>query len=129
VTCAGRQPADRQTFGSDGLAGQDLLSYEIFVKNAKDELEGYQFPGWMMPINQFGNIAGFVAQLGSGTNAQPFRTVQDYDNWHKRASHVPAIFEPALPNIADGLHQMRREDRETLVRRQRTGVFDLGLAT
>jgi uncharacterized protein (DUF885 family) len=92
-----------EAIGPAGLSGQDLLSYEIFVKNAKDELEGYQFPGWMMPINQFGNIAGFVAQLGSGTNAQPFRTVQDYDNWRKRAANVPAIFDTAILNMREGM--------------------------
>ena len=92
-----------EAIGPAGLSGQDLISYEIFVKNAKDELEGYQFPVWMMPINQFGNIAGFVAQLGSGTNAQPFRTVQDYDNWRKRASNVPAIFDTAILNMREGM--------------------------
>ena len=92
-----------EAIGPAGLTGQDLISYEIFVKNAKDELEGEKFPGWMMPINQFGNIAGFVAQLGSGTNAQPFRTVQDYDNWRKRASNVPAIFDTAILNMREGM--------------------------
>ena len=92
-----------EAIGPAGLSGQDLISYEIFVKNAKDELESYQFPGWMMPINQFGNIAGFVAQLGSGTNAQPFSTVQDYDNWRKRASNVPAIFDTAILNMREGM--------------------------
>ena len=92
-----------EAIGPAGLSGQDLISYEIFVKNSKDELEGDKFPGWMMPINQFGNIAGFVAQLGSGTNAQPFVTVQDYDNWRKRAANVPAIFDTAILNMREGM--------------------------
>ena len=42
----------------------------------------------MQPINQFGSFASFFAQLGSGTSAQPFKTVKDYDNWLKRARRV-----------------------------------------
>ena len=31
-----------EAVGSDGLSGQDLLSYEIFVRNAKNQLESFQ---------------------------------------------------------------------------------------
>ena len=58
-----------EAVGPAGLSGQDRLSYDIFVKNAKDSLEGEQFPGYLMPMNQFTNLAGFAAQLGSGTGA------------------------------------------------------------
>lgn len=89
--------------GPDGLEGQARLSYDIFVKNAKDALEGERFPGHLMPINQFGNIAGFAAQLGSGSSAQPFKTVQDYENWRKRAAKLPEIFDQAIVNMREGM--------------------------
>jgi uncharacterized protein (DUF885 family) len=92
-----------EAIGPDGLEGQDLLSYEIFVRNAKDELASEQFPGWMQPVNQFYNIASTVVQLGSGTGAQPFKTVEDYDNWSKRASQVPVIFDQAIANMKQGV--------------------------
>ena len=68
--------------------GQDLLSYEIFVRDAKNSLEAEQFPDWMLPVNQFGSIASFAVQLGSGTGAQPFKTVKDYDNWLARGARA-----------------------------------------
>ena len=77
-----------EAVGPDGLSGQDRLSYDIFVKNAKDSLEGEQFPGYLMPMNQFTNLAGFAAQLGSGTGAQPFKTVKDYDDWRARGGKI-----------------------------------------
>ena len=92
-----------EAVGPAGLSGQDRLSYDIFVKNAKDSLEGEQFPSYLMPMNQFYNLAGFVAQLGSGTGAQPFATVKDYDNWRARGSKVPAIFDQAIANMREGM--------------------------
>jgi uncharacterized protein (DUF885 family) len=92
-----------EAVGSDGLTGQDLLSYQIFVRDAKIELEGERFPGWMQPINQFYNIGSTVVQLGSGTGAQPFKTVQDYDNWKQRATQVPVLFDQAIANMREGM--------------------------
>ncbi len=92
-----------EAVGSEGLQGQDLLSYEIFVGSAKKSLEGERFPGWMQPVNQFYNVASTIVQLGSGTGAQPFRTVRDYDNWNKRASQVPALFDQAIANMREGM--------------------------
>lgn len=94
--------AQVEAVGSDGLEGQDLLSYEILIGDLRDELEGEKFPGWMQPVNQFYNIASTVVQLGSGTGAQPFDTVEDYDNWHTRASQVPVLFEQAIANMKQG---------------------------
>lgn len=94
-----------EAVGPDGLSGQDRLSYDIFVKNAKDTLEGEKFPGYLMPIDQFNNIAAFAAQLGSGTNAQPFKTVKDYDNWRARGAKLPPIFDQAILNMREGMRQ------------------------
>lgn len=92
-----------EAVGPAGLSGQDRLSYDIFVKNAKDSLEGEQFPGYLMPMNQFTNLAGFAAQLGSGTGAQPFKTVKDYDDWRARGGKMPAIFDQAIVNMREGM--------------------------
>ena len=89
--------------GAEGLSGQDLLSYEIFVRDAELEIEADQFPDWMAPINQFRNLANFAVQLGSGTGAQPFKTVKDYDNWIARAKRVPVLFDTAIANMREGV--------------------------
>ncbi len=92
-----------ETVGPEGLEGQPLLSYQIFVRDAKDELESEQFPGWMQPINQFYNLAGMAVQLGSGTSAQPFKTVEDYANWRERATQIPVLFDQAIANMKLGV--------------------------
>ena len=35
-----------EAIGSEGLTGQDLLSYEIFVEDAKDTLDSFQSGNW-----------------------------------------------------------------------------------
>jgi uncharacterized protein (DUF885 family) len=92
-----------EAIGSDGLAGQDLLSYQIFVRNAKNSLESDQYPGWMMPVSQMGSTASMAVQLGSGTGAQPFKTVKDYDNWLARGARLPVLFDTAIDNMRQGI--------------------------
>ncbi|WP_435003381.1 DUF885 domain-containing protein [Xanthomonas arboricola] len=92
-----------EALGPDGLSGQDLLSYQIFVRDARSALAAEQFPSWMLPINQFYNIASIAVVLGSGTGAQPFKTVKDYDNWSRRAVGIPELFDQAITNMRAGM--------------------------
>src|SRR5688572_6367101 len=94
-----------ESVGSAGLGEEDLISYEIFVRDAKQELESEKFPGWLLPVNQFRNLASLMAQFGSGTSAQPFKTVDDYDDWRKRASQVPVLFDQAIANMKQGIER------------------------
>ncbi len=92
-----------EAIGADGLQGQALLSYQIFVRDAKNSLEADQYPTWMQPINQMGGMPSFAVQLGSGTGAQPFKTVKDYDNWLARGNRLPALFDTSIANMREGM--------------------------
>ena len=92
-----------RAIGAGGLAGQDRLSYDVFVRGREMDLEGLQHPQHLLPINQFNNLANQVAMLGSGTGAQPFKTVADYDAWLRRASRVPVVFDQAIANMREGI--------------------------
>lgn len=91
-----------EALGSEGLQGQDLLSYEIFVRDARTSLAAEQFPSWMLPINQYYNLSSIIAMLGSGAGAQPFHTVKDYENWSQRSLGVLPLFEQAIANMREG---------------------------
>ncbi|MFC3549992.1 DUF885 domain-containing protein [Lysobacter cavernae] len=92
-----------EAVGSEGLTGQDLLNYEIFTKDAKDQIEAFQFPGWMAPVNQMDSTASLAVQFGSGDGAQPFKTVQDYDNWLKRGARIPVLLDTEIANMQQGI--------------------------
>ena len=89
--------------GTKGLTGQDRLSYDIFTLNRESALDAYNFPEDLLPIDQFYNIANSFAQLGSGTGAQPFATVKDYDDWLKRAAVFPTVLDQAILNMRAGV--------------------------
>jgi len=95
--------AKAKAIGSDGLTGQALLSYKIFLQQQQDQVDGERFHNEYLPIDQFNNLALLAVQLGSGTDAQPFATVKDYDNWLARASKIPALFDQAIANMQEGV--------------------------
>jgi len=92
-----------EAVGAAGLEGQDLLNHQIFVRNLRAQLETEKFPGWMLPVNQMGGFHTFAVQLGSGTGAQPFDTVEDYENWLARAGRLPGIFATSIENMREGM--------------------------
>ena len=92
-----------EKIGSQGLQGQDLLSYEMFVRDARASLAAETHPAWMQPISQYYNLGSIMAILGSGAGAQPFNTVQDYDNWSRRSLGIPPLFDQAIANMREGV--------------------------
>ena len=92
-----------RAIGEDGLEGQDLLSYRIFVAERELALEGERFPGWMLPVSQMDSLASYAVLLGSGQSAQPFKTVADYDNWLARAARIPVLIDTEIANMRQGM--------------------------
>jgi uncharacterized protein (DUF885 family) len=98
------------------LAGQDQLSYQMFIKDREMDLRGMQYPGHLMPINQFRNPVNFFVQLGSGNNAQPFNTAEDYRNFISRADDFSVLIEQAISNMRDGMAQGYVQPRALMVK-------------
>ena len=70
---------------SSKLKGQALLSYEILKRDLAFSKRGFEFPSYMMPINQMSGLHNVFVGLGSGQSAQPFKTIEDYKNFVGRA--------------------------------------------
>jgi uncharacterized protein (DUF885 family) len=87
------------------LSGQDRLTWDVFVRAREQAIEGARFPDELMPVDQFNGLPQTMAQLGSGTGSQPFATVQDYDNWLKRAGGFPAWVDQAIANMREGMRR------------------------
>lgn len=92
-----------EKIGPQGLTGQDLLSYQIFVRDAQMSLAAEKYPSWQMPISQYYNLGSIMAILGSGSGAQPFNTVADYDAWSRRSLGIPPLFDQAIANMREGM--------------------------
>lgn len=57
----------------------------------------------LMPINQMWTINLTVGQLASGSSAQPFKTVNDYENWLKRLDGFHVWMQSAITNMKQGI--------------------------
>jgi len=86
----------------DLLQGQDRLGYDIFKRDMVLSLEGFQFNGHLMPVNQFHSTPIFFAELGSGNSLHPFKTVKDYDNFLERVKGFQVWVDTAIDNMRKG---------------------------
>lgn len=87
------------------LDEQQRLSYEIFKRDRQMTIEGLSYPTHLLPVDQFYNIAGRYAMLGSGQSSQPFRSVKDYENWAQRMQQIPQVLDQAIANMEEGIEQ------------------------
>lgn len=92
-----------EAISPEALDEQRRLSRELFLRDARHELDSFRFPGELMPINQFRSVPNTFAMLGSGTSAQPFETVGDYENFLKRVDGFTAWVEQAIVNMRAGM--------------------------
>jgi uncharacterized protein (DUF885 family) len=87
------------------LPAADQLSYDVFKSGREREIEGFKFPAELIPLNQFYSTPNTFAQLGSGDGMQPFKTVQDYDNFLKRLDGFVAWTDQAIVNMREGVQR------------------------
>ncbi|MFQ3199127.1 MAG: hypothetical protein ACI81A_002856 [Paraglaciecola sp.] len=88
---------------ASALSGQDLLSYEIFLRDREIAIKGAQFPAHLMPIHQMGGAHSYFASLGSGKSAQPFNTADDYRNFMRRAQGFATYIDSAIVAMKQGI--------------------------
>ncbi len=84
------------------LSPADRISYDIFLYEREREARGERFPFHQLPINQAGGLLTVMPALGSGTNAQPFQTVADYEHWLKRLEGLAVWMDQAIVNMREG---------------------------
>ncbi|GAB3328797.1 DUF885 domain-containing protein [Hymenobacter humi] len=95
--------ASLQKFDRAKLSAEDQVSYDVFRYQLQTDLAGLQHIRWMMPFGQAGGLPQGMAQYGSGTGAQPFKTIKDYDNWLSRVHGFTAWADSAIGNFRQGM--------------------------
>jgi len=87
------------------LPPEDRISYDLLRYRLQQVLDGLRFPSDLVPVDQFSGLHLTLAQLGSGTSAQPFQTVQDYDNWLQRAAAYAPAVDAMMADMRTGIAQ------------------------
>jgi len=98
-----RYLADVKAIDPAQLSPADRISYDIFVRERQRERAAERFPDYLLPINQAGSLITFMPSLGSGRNAQPFDTVEDYERWLKRLDGMVVWMDQAIANMREGI--------------------------
>jgi uncharacterized protein (DUF885 family) len=94
-----------RTFDPAALSGETRISYEIFLRERERTKASERFPDYLLPVKQTGGLPTMMPALGSGTNAQPFVTVQDYENWLQRLDGFVVWMDQAIVNMREGVTQ------------------------
>ena len=89
---------DRTSLSENNQLSFDNLKYELEIN-----LEGDQYHFEYLPFNQFDGLPLTLGQLGSGTSAQPFKTVKNYEDWLKRVSAFSVWADTAIGNFRNGI--------------------------
>lgn len=115
------------------LPPEDRISYDLLRYRLQQVLDGLRYPSNLMPVDQFSGLHLTMAQLGSGTSAQPFQTVQDYDNWLQRAADyapaVDAMIADMRTGIAQGVVMPKALISRVLPQLENVGTDDLEKST
>ncbi|PTM11975.1 MAG: DUF885 domain-containing protein [Bacteroidetes bacterium] len=98
------------------LSEADLLSMKVMQWDCEIKLEGlnneivmmaspiYNLPSFeLMPLFQIQSLHLYVAQLAAGGSVQPFKTVEDYDNWLKRVDDYLVFLDTCITNMKEGM--------------------------
>jgi prolyl oligopeptidase len=74
------------------LSEEDQLNYELFRRQLQDNVDEYQFNGYLMPFSQRGG----VQSLDNLTNQLRLVSVEDYDDWIARLSKIDKVVDQTI---------------------------------
>ena len=90
-------------FEDSTLSDSEKMTKAILNWECDRNLEGFQFKKEYFPIDQMWSINLVAGQLASGSSAQPFKTVQDYNNWLKRLDGYIDWMTSAKAKMKEGM--------------------------
>ncbi len=92
-----------ETIDPAGLSGQARLTYDVFKLDRTLAIEGFRFPGELLPINQSFSMPSLFAQMGSAGGLHPFATVKDYDDWLERVNDYVIWVDQSIVSMRAGV--------------------------
>ena len=98
-----RYQSSAKSFNRNSLSGEERLSLDLLNWECDVHLKQLSFPTQRLPINQFESFHLTIGQLASGSSAQPFDTVKDYENWLQRLEQFHAWCQSALEEMKTGI--------------------------
>jgi len=83
------------------LTPEDQLNYDLFKKDYEDNIQGFQYRWYLLPLNQLSGVHT-VNQL---VNVLRFQTLKDYDDWITRLRALPTFVDQTIALLRLGLRE------------------------
>jgi uncharacterized protein (DUF885 family) len=93
--------AELNSIPRDALSADERLSYDIFKQQREMAVEGFTYPGELMPMNPFGGMPLKFAVIAA-QSAESSLSVAQYDRWLRAADDYVAWTRQAIANMRDG---------------------------
>ncbi len=86
------------SINASGFNEADRLNYDLFRRDLQDDVDGFQYKTYLMPINQRGG----VQTLDGTADGIRLETVQDYEDWLNRMSSVGELLDQTMALQEEG---------------------------
>lgn len=80
---------------------KDILKWECDMHLETLSFDNYKY----FPIDQMWSVNLFMGQMASGKGAQPFKTVEDYENWLNRLDGYVVWLNSAQERMKEGMEK------------------------
>lgn len=95
-----------KSFKDEDLSKSQQMSKAVLTWDCDMALAQASFKNdLLMPINQMWTVNLRMGQLASGSSAQPFKTVEDYDNWLSRLHQYNTWLQSAKSRMQQGINE------------------------
>jgi len=95
-----------EDFKDSDLTESEQMSKAVMAWDCQMALAQYSFKNDVyMPINQMWTVNLIITQWATGTSAQPFNTVENYDNWLKRLDQYNLWLKTAEERMKEGIQE------------------------
>jgi uncharacterized protein (DUF885 family) len=81
------------------LTPADQLNYDLFKRDYENDVEGFQYRWYLLPLNQLGG----VHTLNQLVDVLRFQTVKDYDDWIGRLNGLPTLVDQTISLMRLGI--------------------------
>jgi uncharacterized protein (DUF885 family) len=88
------------TINRDALTASEQINYDLLYDSQKRDIEGQQFPGEFMPINQMAGVQQNIAQMMA--IIQP-KNAEDYANMISRLEKTPETIDQTIAWMRKGM--------------------------
>jgi len=87
----------------NALSNSSQLTLAILQRECREASDSAQFPAYLLPIDQLGQLPTTFAEFGAGDGAQPFASVRDYENFLRRTTDFVGWVDQAIANMREGV--------------------------